>query len=152
MQIKILVADHVKRNIENYFIYLFIYLFIYSFIYLFITSICVPLLDWQNLNQHIYMHYSRCINLQIHKFFGNNMLIQVIGLYKLSRQLLRSFYDYLYCFIEAKEADIVANFLTSMHTAILDCLLHWSSIFYNFLGLQFPKQIWCKCYKKICKH
>ena len=102
MQIRILVADHVKRNIENYFIYLFIYLFF--------PSICVPLLDWQNLNQHICMHYPRCINLQIHKVFGNNMLIQVIGLYKLSRQPLRSFYDYLNCFIEAKEADIVANF------------------------------------------
>ena len=109
-----MVADHAKRNIENYFIYLFIYLFIclfiYSFIYLFIASICVPLLDWQNLNQHIYMHNSRCINLQIQKVFGNNMLIQVIGLYKLNRQPLRSFYDYLYCFIEAKEADIVASF------------------------------------------
>ena len=34
MQIKILVADHVKRNIENYFIYLFIYLFIHLFTYL----------------------------------------------------------------------------------------------------------------------
>ena len=77
----------------------------------------------------------------IQRVFFCKYIIEFVGLYKLIGEPPRSSDDY-YITLQKQKQWILLVVLTLTDTKFLDCHVHSSSsIFNNFLGLQFPKQI-----------